>query len=146
MSIPVDLDDLLSAFEWMSAGEAATVDAEAYISRIDGHIHWCGEGVDDEPPEDIEDEAVYVAVPHKSELHLGRSLALRFTEEHLPQSRGDVVGYFHKQGAYARFKSLLERAGLLDAWHQYEQTAKEEALSQWCSENGFTVSRRAAGE
>lgn len=145
MSVPVDLDELLAAYEWVSAGEAAAVDAEAYISRIDGQIHWCGEGVDDEPPEDIEDGTVYIAMPHKSKLDLGRSLALRFVEEHLPRSRGEVEEYFRKRGAYPRFKSLLERAGQFDAWHQYEQAAKEEALSEWCAENGFAASRNATG-
>jgi hypothetical protein len=141
MNVPVDLDELLAAHEWVSAGEAAAVDAEAYISRIDGQIHWCGEGVDEELPEDIEDGSLYIAVPHKSELGLGRSLALRFAEEHLPRSWEEVDGYFRKRGAYSRFKSLLERVGRLDAWHQYEQAAKEEALREWCAENGFTASQ-----
>ena len=145
MSVLVDLDELLAAYEWVSAGEAAAVDAEAYISRIDGQIHWCGEGVDEEPPEDIEDGTAYIAVLRKSELDLGRSLALRFAEEHLPRSWEEVDGYFRQRGAYSRFKSLLERVGQLDAWHQYEQAATEEALSEWCAENGFTASRKAAG-
>jgi hypothetical protein len=80
MSIPIDLDELLVAYEWVSAGEAAGVDAEAYISRIDGQIHCFGEGID-EAAGDITDESLFVAVPHKSELDLGRSLALRFIEE-----------------------------------------------------------------
>jgi hypothetical protein len=138
MSIPIDLDELLVAYEWVSAGEAAGVDAEAYISRIDGQIHCFGEGID-EAAADIADESLYVSVPHKSELDLGRSLALRFVEEHLPRSRAEVAEYFRKRGAYSRFKSLLEGLGQLDAWHQYEQAAKEAALSHWCAENGFTA-------
>lgn len=145
MSVSIDLDELLAAYEWVSAGEAAAVDAEAYVSRLNGQIHWCGEGIDEDPPEDIEDGSLYVAVPHKSELDLGRSLALRFVEEHLPRSRAEVSDYFRRRGAYSRFKSLLERVGQLDAWHQYEQAAKEEVLSEWCAENDFTVSRKAAG-
>ena len=145
MSVAVDIDDLLSAYEWVSAGEVATVDAEAYISKFTGNIHWCGEGVDEEPPEDIEDGSLYIAVPHKSEFDLGRSLALAFVDEHLPRSSETVREYFHGRGAYQRFKALLARAGQLDAWHRYEQAAKEEALSEWCAENGFIVSRSADG-
>lgn len=144
MNVPVDLDELLAAYEWVVAGEEAAIDAQAYISRIDGRIHWCGEGVDEEPPEDIEDASVYVALPHKSELDLGRSLAIRFVEEQLPRSRGEVGEYFRKRGAYSRFKALLEREGMLDAWHQYEQTSKEQALREWCADNGFTASRNVA--
>jgi hypothetical protein len=145
MRVSVDLDDLLAAYEWVGAGEVATVDAEAYVSRITGTIHWCGEGVDEEPPEDIEDGRLYIAVPHKSELDLGRFLALAFVDEHLPRSSETVRDYFHRPGAYQRFKALLARAGLLDAWHQYEQEAKEEALNRWCVENGFIASRKARG-
>ena len=50
MSVSIDLDELLAAYEWVSAGEAAAVDAEAYVSRLNGQIHWCGEGIDEDPP------------------------------------------------------------------------------------------------
>ena len=139
MSAPVSLDELLSAQEWVSAGEAATLDCEAYVSRATGKVHWCGEGVDEQPPEDIEDGSLYIAVPHKGDFHLGRSLALRFVEERLPRERETVYEYFRKRGAYSRFKSLLAQVGELDAWQQYEQAAKETALREWCAENGFSL-------
>lgn len=145
MRVSVDLDQLLTAYEWVSAGEATAVDAEAYVSRVDGRIHWRGEGVDEEPPEDIEDGGLYIGVPHKSELDLGRSLVLRFVEEHLPQKREEVDGFFRRRGAYSRFKSLLERFRQLDAWHHFEQAAKEAALREWCAQNGFVASPEAAG-
>jgi hypothetical protein len=145
MNVSVDLDDLLAAYEWVNAGEVASVDAEAYIGRLTGEIHWCGEGVDEEPPQDIEDERLYIAVPHASDFDLGRSLALAFVDEHLPRSSDTVREYFHRRGAYHRFKALLAQAGQLDAWHRYEQTAKEEALYEWCAENGFIVARGADG-
>ena len=139
MSASVSLDELLSAYEWVSAGEAASLDCEAYVSRATGKVHWCGEGVDEEPPEDIEDGSLYIAVPHKTDFSLGRSLALRFVEERVPREHEMVHEYFRKRGAYSRFKALLEHAGQLDAWHQYEQAATETALRDWCSENDFTV-------
>lgn len=132
MSVLVKLDELLAAHEWVSAGKAAALDCEAYISRATGKVHWCGEGIDEEPPEDIEDGSLYIAVPHKAELGLGRSLALRFVEEHLPHERDSVREYFRGRGAYSKFKSLLARAGQLDAWHHYEQAATEAALGEWC--------------
>ncbi len=145
MSVSVDLDDLLAAYEWVSAGEVAALDAEAYIDRLTGKIYWRGEGVDEELPEDIEDESLYIAVPHRSEFDLGRSLALAFVDKYLPRSSDTVREYFRGRGAYQRFKALLAQAGQLDAWHRYEQAATEVALSEWCAENGFSVSRSAAG-
>ena len=139
MSVLISLDELLSAYEWVSASEAATLDCKAFVGRATGKVHWCGEGVEEEPPEDIEDGSLYIAVPHKTDFDLGRALALRFVEEHLPREREAVHDYFRKRGAYSKFKSLLVRVGQLDAWHEYERTATEAALHEWSEENGFTL-------
>ena len=141
MSVPVKFDELFAAYEWVSGGEALAMDCEAYISRNSGTVHWYGEGVDEEPPEDIEDGTLYIAVPHKNEFDLGRSLAFGFIEEHLPRSRETVYEFFRKRGAYAKFKSLLASSGQLDTWHKYEEAATESALRDWCEENGFVLSR-----
>ena len=139
MSVPVSLSELLDACEWVRSGETAGLDAEARISRETGAIHWLGDGVDEEPPDDIEDERLYVAVPASNDLDLGRSLALRFAQEHLPGSLETVTGFFRKRGAYSHFKALLERAGQLDAWHRYEADATERALREWCEDHGFEL-------
>ena len=141
MRVSVKLDELLAAYEWVSDGEALAMDCEAYISRNAGTVHWCGEGVDEELPEDIEDGTLYIAVPHKTEFELGRSLVFRFVEEQLPHSREKVYEFFRKRGAYANFKSLLASNGQLDAWHKYEDAATETALREWCEENGFVLVR-----
>lgn len=46
--------------------------------------------------------------------------------------------------AYRRLKDLLDEAGRLDQWHAHELAATEQALAQWCVENGFEPSRPAA--
>lgn len=139
MSVTVSLDELLTACDWVSGAESIAMSCEAYVGRKTGAVHWLGEGVEEEPPEDIEDGSLYIAVPPKSELDLGRSLAIRFAEEHLPQHCEAVYGFFRKRGAYANFKSLLDRAGQLDAWHEYERVASESALREWCTDNGFEL-------
>lgn len=141
MGVSVSREELLAASEWVSAGESTGADCSAYVSRASGKVHLVGEGVDEEPPEDIEDGSVYIAVPQKSELELGRSLALRFAEQHLPASYEIVRQYFGSRGAYSRFKSLLERSGQLEAWHRYEEKAIEEALQKWCEEHGLSLMR-----
>jgi hypothetical protein len=145
MPTPVKLDDLLYAFDWVSASSAGSIDCNAFVHRMTGAVVWVGDGVDDEPPEDIDDGSIYLAVPDKSDLGLGRDLALQFTEEYLPSSYERVRQFFGRPGAYGRFKDLLERAGQLDAWYGYEREAVATALREWCEENGF-VAAGAAGQ
>jgi hypothetical protein len=141
MSTPIKLKDLLEAFEWVDAGEVAGIDSQAYVNRLTGAVHLSGELVDEELPADIEDESLYLEVPGKQELDLGRSLALRFTREQLADSFDVVADFFRKKGAYSRFKSLLERTGRLEAWYQYEEQATEQALREWAEVNGLTLVR-----
>ena len=46
---------------------------------------------------------------------------------------------FHKRGAYARFKDLLQRKNALDRWYDFEAEATEAALREWCEINGITI-------
>jgi hypothetical protein len=141
MSTPIKLRDLLEAFEWVDAGEVAGIDSQAYVNRLTGAVHFSGELMEEELPADIEDESLYLEVPGKQELDLGRNLALRFTREQLPDSFDVVADFFRKKGAYSRFKSLLERTGRLDAWYRYEEQATEQALREWAEVNGLTLVR-----
>ena len=137
----LDLDKLLDAMEWVTVGRQNGVVAKAYIRRSDGEILWFGEGIDDLPPDDVADEAIYLAVPNERDFELGRDVAIDYAHEHLPGSLDRVHEIFRKPGAYSRFKSLLDSAGHLDKWHAYEETARERALAQWCDDNGFVVSK-----
>ena len=141
MGTLVKLAELTDAFDWVSA--SGPFENEAYVTRASGKIYWSSRTneLDEELPEDIEDGTLYIAVPHKNDLALGRNLALRFVDENLPASYERACGYFHKKGAYARFKDLLERAGHLEAWYRYEADAVEKALREWGEENGFLVGK-----
>jgi hypothetical protein len=138
MNVSIKLDALLEAVEWVSAGESVGLDCGAYVARATGDVHCWGEGTEEDGPPEHEGDA-HVAVPGKKELDLGRSLALRFVEEHMPRSEHVVRDFFRKRGAYANFKSLLTDAGQLDAWHAFEEVATELALGEWCEANGFVV-------
>ncbi len=132
-------DDLLAAYEWVSSSPD---DSEAFVSRVTGSVHWSSSAIelDDELPEDIEDGSIYVAVPNKHDLNLGKSLALAFAEEQLGDSYQTVANFFRQRGAYGRFKDLLERKGCLEAWYAYEAKATELALRQWAAEEGLSIS------
>lgn len=103
---PVKYSDLLGAFEWVNAG--APGDNSAYISRISGisgRIYWDSDAMelDEKPPEDIDDGARYLEVPHKHRLDLGNNLVFRFTEAYLPDEYAQVKGFFRRTGAYRKF-------------------------------------------
>lgn len=139
LSAPVKYDDLLAAYEWISSSPG---DGEAFVSRITGNVHWSSSTLelDDELPEDIEDGSVYVVVPNKYDLHLGKDLALTFAEEQLADSYQTVADFFRQRGAYGRFKDLLERKGCLNAWYDYEAKATELALREWAAEEVLSIS------
>lgn len=93
LSTPVKYDDLLAAYEWVSSSRD---DNKAFVSRVTGNVHWSSSAMelDEELPEDIEDGSVYVMVPNKHELNLGKNLALTFAEEQLADSYQTVADFF----------------------------------------------------
>lgn len=132
------LDDLLLALQHVSSGAAG--ENEAYLCTETGVIHYhSGYGDNEEElPDDIGSER-YIAIPHKKDLDLGRHLVMKFTAEVLPDEQPKIREIFSRSGAYARFKDLLERSGLLQRWHDYEATAETEAMRRWCDQNGVKV-------
>lgn len=143
----VKLQDLIDAFDWVSADGG--FENAAYVCRQSGKIYWVGEGGalgDEELPDDIEDGALYVAVPHKRELDLGRMLALRFVEAHVPAAYERAQRYFARPGAYGHFKHMLGELGKLNAWYQYEQQAIADALQNWAEENELTILEKPGDE
>ena len=142
-SPPVSFDDLESALHWVSS--AGPFENSAFISKETGQVFFSSITYDteDELPDDIEDASIYVAVPHKNDLDLGRDLPLRFVEDTMPHDLVAVEGYFHRRGAYARFKDLLEGRGFLDDWYEYERSATRNALLTWAKENELVVTHAA---
>lgn len=139
LSTPVNFDDLLNGYEWVSAG--APFENCAFVSRTTGKIHFSSIMVDveEELPDDIDDGSIYQAIPHKYDLDLGHDLAMRFVEEHLPDAYDVASAFFRQRGAYARFKSLLEKRNKLQDWYEYRDNAVEATLREWCAENGIAL-------
>ena len=144
LSAPVKFDDLLAAYEWVSSSSPA--ENEAFVSRITGNVHWSSSmaDLDEELPEDIENGSIYVSVPHKYDLDLGKNLVLTFAEEQLADSYETVSSLFRQRGAYGEFKDLLERKGKLEAWYEYEANATELALREWAAEQGLLIAEGSA--
>jgi hypothetical protein len=141
MSVPIKFADLLDAYEWVSA--APPGENSAYIGKITGTVHLASVNMDmeelEELPDDWDDAAAYFSAPHKNVLDLGVRLAHRFIDEVLPEKSDEVRGIFRKRGAYARFKDLLDRKDLLEAWYRYQAQATEEALREWALDNDLQL-------
>jgi hypothetical protein len=138
--VAVRHDDLAMAFDFVSF--AGPMEHYAYVSLDTGKVYWTsdsGDALDEDIPDDLETSDRYISIPHKNELDLGRNLALRFVVQELPAYYDQVEGFFRRQGAYARFKDLLEREGVLERWYSFEADAVEKALRQWCAENGLEI-------
>ena len=142
--MPVRLTELVDAFEW--AGAIGPFQNAAYVSRATGQI-WLVSDMDDagvEPPEGVDDESLYLAVPREAELDLRRSLALQFVAQRLPEHRERVTALFRASGAQLRFEALLDEAGHLAGWQGFEAKGIEDALRDWARRNGLEVDDSAA--
>jgi hypothetical protein len=134
--------ELLDAYEWVSAG--TEMETQAYVSLTTGQVFLStasgefGEA-EDELPEDVDDESLYIRVPDKHDLDLGKSLVFRFVRERLPEVHARVERIFARRGAYGQFKGLLEGAGLLESWYEYEAQAVEAALREWAELEGLAL-------
>ncbi len=139
MATTISFDDLVEALMWVSSPPEA--DAEAFISRATGktYVRAIDGPIDEDFPPDVDDDTKYVAVPRRNELDLGRVLALRFIDEMAPHLEAEVRHAFGRQGAYRYLRALLDRNGLLDRWHEYENAATKRALESWAQEQGFQV-------
>lgn len=149
MTSVVTFAELLEAYEWVSVGVEAM--AQAYVSRATGKIlrsTASGEfgDIEDDLPEDVEDEALYVPVPNKHDLDLGKPLVFRFVRERIPELEARVERIFTRRGAYGQFKSLLERAGLLEGWYGYEAKAVEATLREWAMDHDLALADEESDE
>ena len=139
MPTPIRYDDLEMALHWASSG--APFENRAFVSRETDKLftQLLGGDFAGEAPDDLDDGGLYIEVPHKNELDLGRQLVFRFVEDSAPILAQDVHSIFRHRGAYAQFKNLLDRTDLLERWFEYESGAMRTALMVWAKEHGFEV-------
>ncbi len=135
----IKFNDILDLFELVNFG--SPFDHEGYICKESGKTYFYSEFGDNEEelPDDIHSEK-YLVIPYKSDLNLGSNLAFEFVREYLPAEHDKVRSIFNRKGAYARFKLLLESAGKIEEWYKFEESHTEQALREWCSEQGISFS------
>ena len=111
------------------------------LSRSTGKLYYQDEacGIVDELPDDFGSSDDYVEIPHQNDLDVGSSLVHQFMREFAPEQSDEVRRIFRRKGAYSRYKSFLDRSGLLDSWHRYEEQETIAALKQWCKDNSIEL-------
>jgi len=141
-SMPASFQEILLAFEFVGSSGGGM--HEAFLCRRTGKIYWRSEFSDldemnDELPDDVEDDEKYTAIPDKRELGLGKPMVLDFAREFLPNDFDEVRYIISKRGAYKKFRALLIRRNVLERWYDFESTATERALREWCEFNSIEV-------
>ena len=133
----IKYNDIEMAFEFVSSNSYGMNQAVLYKNT--GEVLWRSLDGEDEntPVENSLDWDNCVDIPHKNDLELGRPLVFEFVEENLPKKIELVDNYFRHGGAYSNFKALLETEGLLQQWYDFENIRQDEALRQWCLDNGI---------
>src|ERR1700739_2952118 len=118
--MPISFRELQEAFEFVSAASGG--EHQAFLCTRSGKIYCHSELADDlDPlPDDIDDPGKFLPLPDKRDLDLGKPLALDFARQFLPADFNDVRQIFSRKGAYARFKDLLDRRGVLGQWYAFE--------------------------
>jgi tRNA splicing endonuclease len=135
----VKFTDIEDAFFFVSSDQYGM--NTAILNKVTGGIYYRSEMGDiDEIDENDLDWDNCIKIPHKNDLELGRELVFEFVETHMPDEYDRVWHMFRKRGAYGRFKSLLESRGLLQSWFAFESQREEQALREWCKENGIELS------
>lgn len=137
--VTVAYSELSDAYEFGAAGGGE--ESSAYLSLDTGKFYYVSDFIDPEEqlPDDLETSDRYLLLPGKSELGLGKRLALRFVEEQTPALLSKAEEIFRHKGAYVRYKDLLESQGALERWYQFEAEATRNALLQWCSDHEVQV-------
>jgi hypothetical protein len=134
----MNYSDIEDAFMFVSMSPPC--EHEAYLDKETGETFYISNlGDSEELPDDLEENDKYLYIPHKNDLNLGRDLVFDFVSENLPDEFEKVREKFSREGAYARYKDLLESKGRLDAWYEFENKAIEKALRSWSKENGIEL-------
>jgi len=136
--VKIKYADLEEAYVFVSAGPEYSHDA--LLDTQTGRMLFQSADSEelDEFPEII-DRNRYISIPTKTDLHLGRPVAISFTEIYIPDAIAEVRRIFGRKGAFSKFKDLLVRAGMLEQWYKHEEQETERALREWCQAKGILL-------
>jgi hypothetical protein len=72
----------------------------------------------------------FLALPDKFEVH-DWAIMERFSLEKSERVRQVLLGAIHGSGAFHKFRSAVERLGLLDAWYRFREEAIQQIARDW---------------
>ena len=145
---PIALDDLIDGLDMLNDDMTAYLDrCTNAVVTIDREIVILSER--DEPDEwaDWQREMIevvrevekgserYVQLPSQRDVHewdIMRRFCDNVEDERLRQL---LLHTIHGRGAFRRFKSELDREGLLDRWFDFKRNDLREKVIAWCLEN-----------
>ena len=81
----------------------------------------------------------YVALPNRAaidEHHMMEQFAFALDDALVRESVCDAL---RGVGAFGRFKAMVHRLGLAEAWHTHRSSAYTEIARNWCEANGVDV-------
>ena len=137
----VNFRDIETAFDFVNFDSYS--DNNAAVNRETGEIHYLGDCVDEDLPEDFdEDDEVLVWIPDKQDLNLGSRVAMDFARNYCSEDLEEIHFIFSHRGAYAHFKRLLEKRNDLEKWYKYEEEKTRAALLKWCQENKIELEKQ----
>lgn len=133
----VKYGELEDAFLFSDAGVLS--EAESYLSKESGEFYFISDYIDEEVviPDDLDDADKYLLVPTRQDLVLAHPRD--FVLDKMPEQINKLDQIFSRKGAYRRFKDWLIRINKIDAWYEYEDKARREALEKWCEESNITL-------
>jgi hypothetical protein len=134
----INYEYILDAFDFVNFGLYG--EHTALLDKSTGQIYMHSESSDlDEIPEAMWESDDTIEIPHKKDLGLGNQLAFDFVLSNSPDDYSYVRDIFCGPGAYGRYKDFLESKGMLQSWYDFESTAQERALREWCKDNGIEL-------
>lgn len=129
--------EIRMAFDFVSSREEG--DNIAYVAAEEGEIFYYSEplGLNEIRGIDIHSATCH-SLPHRESLNLGQELAFDFVDERFPEEYSRVRDVFTDgETSRERFREMLESAGRLREWEEYESARVAEVLGEWCGARGI---------
>jgi PAS domain-containing protein len=83
----------------------------------------------------------YVDLPSRFDIHEWDMMRRFCVSVEDPDTSEDLLDAIHGSGAFRRFKNMIIRRDLEDAWYRFRDRALAEIAVKWLEENGLAYTR-----